>query len=108
MLAHAISETFSPTAIRNERRCVVNTSASGMRATLCRASSARKAGVSCRRRRMNRPTPTSRMLIRNGTRQPQAMNCASGILENSANMPMAARLPIGLPIWTMAPSMPRM
>ena len=54
-----------------------------------------KAGVSCSRRRMNSPRPTSSALARNGIRQPQARNSASGRKPHSAKAPIDAMTPRG-------------
>ncbi|MET4751552.1 hypothetical protein ABIB08_005917 [Bradyrhizobium sp. RT11b] len=50
-----------------------------------------------------KPTPTSRMLIRNGTRQPQLKKSASGSCVIRAKIPVEAATPTGKPICTRLP-----
>ena len=107
MLAYAISDTLSPMAMSSGLRWLPRISAIGIRATAPWLLMASNAGDSLRLTRTKMPTPTSRMLTRNGTRHPHASSSASGSPTASANMPMAARLPSGLPICTMLPNSPR-
>jgi hypothetical protein len=59
-----------------------------------------KTGVSDTLIRTKSPTPTSTMLKRNGTRQPQAANCSSDRTEaNRRKAPLESKNPTGGPTW---------
>ena len=89
------------------RRCFVRISTTGIAETSSFNLSCRNTGVSTRLRRMYKPMPTRKMLIRNGMRQPQDISSWSGSFETRLKIAMAASTPIGLPICTMLPSRPR-
>jgi hypothetical protein len=66
-----------------------------------------KTGDSMIRSRMNRPTNTSTMLKRNGTRQPHDTKSSSGSCCISRKIPVAINPPTALPICAKLPKKPR-
>ena len=69
---------------------------------------ARKTGDSSIETRIQRPTPTSTALSRNGMRQPQDSNCWSVVsAETNARTATARRLPAGAPACGQEAQYPR-
>lgn len=64
-------------------------------------------GLSATLRRTNRPTASSTMLSRNGTRQPQARNWSSGRPETRVTIPADSTEPSGAPSMVKLDHMPR-
>ena len=75
----------------------LNSSITGSLGVTCCLSSCLKAGVSGKVRRTQKPTATTTALRKNGMRQPQASNWASGSAEIGMNTSVARIKPACVP-----------
>ena len=88
-----------PIAVRTSPLCSLTRSTIGLSAAVPDSWTSLNAGDSRTLRRMNRPTATSTIEIRNGMRQPQAMNCASVVrFCMSVKTTVESSRPAGTPI----------
>jgi hypothetical protein len=98
-----------PIAVSTSRGWCLMTSTIGLSHSVPSSLTCWNAGDSMIFRRMNRPTPTSTIEIRNGIRQPQAMNWSSVVaLCTMVNASVESSRPAGTPICGQLPKKPRL